>query len=378
MTNLLGSLLLCVYVWVSKSSICKKTHIRATATCGVALYSVLHLILLFNRSIPNNWLMLYYGVRFVASALILCSLVYLALKPKVPSKIYWPILFALTGSMAFATLSVSISQFRVLHYARNAIHSSDSLARLNYVEKASKINFAIPHTIKNFLTYQLSHAKMLNGEYEASLASLSELNDDTEYTVPRLFLSAIDYNELGRYSEALSAIDSALKLGQPSSQLTVLKAVILMRMSRNREAIKMLDQSVILNPDNIEIRRFWGMTLLKTSDRLKDAETDFFKVYAATNDCMALVNKGLAEVRLKDYANAKSDFKAASAHEEEICNAIPWEALIVFYSGNKVQARKMYQDAYRNHQDLPDMLVELNKKEAIPHETFNAFSAFAK
>jgi tetratricopeptide (TPR) repeat protein len=181
-----------------------------------------------------------------------------------------------------------------------------------------------------------------DSDRQAGLAAMQQLvtrHPESPYAWMALSRIAVLAEEL---EQALDAVNKALVLEENLPAAVILKAQILVRLERNAEATRMLEQAVRVHPGDTNLHFAYGRMLLDAED-LEGARKQFARVVKLEPDnADGLYSLALLELETKRFASGEKHLKQLIELDQRVENAYYYLGYAALEQGNDDAALEWY------------------------------------
>lgn len=181
-----------------------------------------------------------------------------------------------------------------------------------------------------------------DADKQAALAAMQQLvtrHPESPYAWMALSRIAVVAEELG---QALEAVDKTLLLEEDLPAAVILKAQILVRLDRNAEATRLLEQAVSVHPENTDLHFAYGRMLLDAED-LEGARKQFARVVKLEPENVdGLYSLALLELETKRFGAAEKHLKQLIKLDQRVENAYYYLGYAALEQGNDDVALEWY------------------------------------
>jgi tetratricopeptide (TPR) repeat protein len=181
-----------------------------------------------------------------------------------------------------------------------------------------------------------------DSDRQAGLAAMQQLvtrHPESPYAWMALSRIAVLAEEL---EQALDAVNKALVLEENLPAAVILKAQILVRLERNAEATRMLEQAVRVHPGDTKLHFAYGRMLLDAED-LEGARKQFARVVKLEPDnADGLYSLALLELETKRFASGEKHLKQLIELDQRVENAYYYLGYAALEQGNDDAALEWY------------------------------------
>jgi len=181
-----------------------------------------------------------------------------------------------------------------------------------------------------------------DSDRQAGLAAMQQLvtrHPESPYAWMALSRIAVLAEEL---EQALDAVNKALVLEENLPAAVILKAQILVRLERNAEATRMLEQAVRVHPGDTNLHFAYGRMLLDAED-LEGARKQFARVVKLEPDnADGLYSLALLELETKRFASGEKHLKQLLELDQRVDNAYYYLGYAALEQGNDDAALEWY------------------------------------
>ena len=181
-----------------------------------------------------------------------------------------------------------------------------------------------------------------DSDRQAGLAAMQQLvtrHPESPYAWMALSRIAVLAEEL---EQALDAVNKALVLEENLPAAVILKAQILVRLERNAEATRMLEQAVRVHPGDTNLHFAYGRMLLD-AEGLEGARKQFARVVKLEPDnADGLYSLALLELETKRFASGEKHLKQLIELDQRVENAYYYLGYAALEQGNDDAALEWY------------------------------------
>jgi tetratricopeptide (TPR) repeat protein len=181
-----------------------------------------------------------------------------------------------------------------------------------------------------------------NTDRQAALAAMQQLvmrHPENPYAWMALSRIAVVAEELDR---ALEAVDKALVLEENLPAAVILKAQILVRLERNAEATRLLEQAVGAHPADTNLHFAYGRMLLDAED-LEGARKQFARVVKLEpENADGLYSLALLELETKRFRSGEKHLKQLIELDQRVEDAYYYLGYSALEQGNDAAALEWY------------------------------------
>lgn len=301
-----------------------------------------------------------------------------------------------------AAININPDKTAIAYFHRAGIHQSNQndQAALNDLNSALKILIDNSQAIQAFPVYNkrgILHAKL--GNHKEALSDFEEALELNPNSLAAISNKAIALENLNRFPEALETLDKAIKLvlsnekrndnSSSASDLIFQKSLILVRTGDFKNAIQIISDLIIKDPENVELLRFHSQLLEKTKSLKKALEVNEKVLAIAPHSEQDWLLRGALLLQEKQFEDALEAINTVVDLNPNIPQAYSMRSNIHFAKGDienafadaesriKMNPRDsdgfaMKAILFRNTNKLKEALEQINK--ALE---FDAESTFA-